>query len=100
MELEAADRPLADQLPRLGDTFVATSRIDAGEGDEHVGMTASPFDHVLVAHPGLARGEGGVDREHDCHHPSLPVVGGDLVDGGQAGLAPEVAGHRGPQLGR
>jgi hypothetical protein len=61
-------------------------------------LTSRPVDHEAVGDPGLAGGESGIDPEHHRHHPPLPVVVGDLVEGWETDLAFEVPAGRFPKL--
>ena len=80
MELEAAHIVLVDQAAHLVGTHLAAHRIDAGKGDQRVGMARRVLGHLLVADAHLASLALGVDREDHGQHPALSVIGGRLVD--------------------
>ena len=97
VELEALDRIVPDQPPRLVDRPCALVRIDRRERDQDVGVRGRGLGDLLVRHRAPSRDGLRIDGEDDRCQLALAVVGGDVVDGRQRVVA-EVRRRRLPPL--
>ena len=78
VELETLDSMLGDETPRFARAHPALVRVDAREGDHHVGVLARSVGHLLIRYASTPDLALAVHREHHEAQPALTVVGDRL----------------------
>ena len=78
MKLEPLDAKFTHQTPRLACTFLALGRVDAGKGDQDVGICGAMLGDFFVVVPVKASLAFGINAKDYRTNVARAVIGGSL----------------------